>query len=253
VSNLDHFLYWNNIANALDSQGHSLESGEMLNAYTRRNMFDIEPEKKIYRIFQRDFLEYDMSHNIITLPVASAGSWEDPLENPLANVSGLDEVSGASIDYGALVRSFHALCWTQREKARSSDWSSFSHGKPAIRITTTAGKLMQRLVRSDDSGYMHRTWLVNIEYVESDRIQAMQNLTEVLSRIESTGTLLVLTAAMVRTTFQDESEVRLIFDRSLSPLPSGVTYDMNSGPVPLVRIPFDWADFIENSEDGPFS
>ncbi len=110
---------------------------------------------------------------------------------------------------------------------------------------------MQRLVSSDDSGYMHRTWLVNIEYVEPDRIQAMQNLTEVLSRIESTGTLLVLTAAMVRTTFQDESEVRLVFDRSLSPLPSRVTYDMNSGPVPLVQIPFDWDGFIENREDGP--
>ena len=253
MSKLDHFLHWNSVATALDSQGYSLESGEMLNAYTRRNMFDIEPEKKIYRIFQSDLLEYDISHNIITLPAASAGSWQDPLENPLANVSGLDEVSSARIDYGACVRSFYALCWTQREKARPSDWSSFSHGKPAVRITTTAGKLMQRLVSSDDSGYMHRTWLVNIEYVESNRIQAMQNVDEVLSRIETTGTLLVLTAAIVRTTFEDESEIRLIYDGSLSPLPSGVISDMNSGPVPLLRIPFDWTDFIENSENGPSS
>ena len=253
MSNLDHFLYWNNAANTLDFQGRSPESGEMLHAYTRRNMFGIEPEKRIHRIFQRDFLQSDMMHNRITLPVASAGSWLDPLENPLANVSGLDEVSGACIDYGALVRSFHALCWTQRERARPSDWTSFSHGNPAIRITTTAGKLMQRLVSRDDSGYMHRTWLVNIEYVESDRIEAMQNLAEVVRRMESTGTLLVLTAAMVRTTFQDESEVRLLYDTSLSPLPPGVTLDLSSGlvQIPLVRIPFDWADFIENSEDGP--
>lgn len=109
---------------------------------------------------------------------------------------------------------------------------------------------MQRLVSSDDSGYMQGTWLNNIKYVGSDRIHAIKNLNEVLSRVESTGTLLILTGAMVRTTFQDESEVRLIFDRALIPLPSGVTFDMTSRPVPLVRIPFDWVDFIENSEDG---
>jgi len=222
----------------------------MIKAYIRRNMFGIKPEMKIHRIFQSDFLKSDILHNRITLPAASAGFWKDPLENPLANVIGVDEVTGSGIDYGSLVRSFHALCWTQRERVSSSDWSSFSHGKPATRITTSAGKLMGRLVNRDDSYYMHRAWLVEVEYAKKDRIKALQNSAEAVNRMESTGALLALSAATVRSCFKDENEVRLLYDTSLLPRPSGVTLDNSKG---LVRIPFDWSDFIENSEDSPLN
>ena len=245
MCNLDHFRHLNQAVIGLDSRGYSLESGEMIEAYMRRNMFGIQPELKIYRIFQSDFLDADIQHNRITLPAASAGFWMDPLENPLANVAGADEVTGSYIDYGSLVRPFHALCWTLRERASASDWSSFSHGKPATRITTSAGKLMRRLFNRDECSYMHRTWLVKVEYAKEDRIKALQNPTEALSRMESTGALLALSAATVRSSFSDESEVRLLYDTSLLPRPSGVTLDESKG---LVHIPFDWNDFIENSE-----
>jgi hypothetical protein len=197
MCNLDHFRHLNQAVIGLDSRGYSLESGEMIEAYMRRNMFSIQPELKIYRIFQSDFRNAAIQHNRITLPAASAGSWMDPLENPLANVAGVDEVTGSYIDYGSLVRPFHALCWTLRERASASDWSSFSHGKPATRIATSAGKLMRRLFNRDDSSYMHRTWLVKVEYAKEDRIKALQNPTEALSRMESTGALLALSAATV--------------------------------------------------------
>jgi hypothetical protein len=248
MCNLDHFRRLNQAVNDLDSRGYTLESGEIVEAYMRRNMFGIQPEMKIYRIFQSAFLEADIQHNRITLPAASAGFWKDPLENPLANVAGVDEVTGTGIDYGSLVRPFHALCWTQRERASSSDWSSFSHGKPATRITTSAGKLMRQLFDRDDPSYMHRTWLVEVEYAKEDRIKALQNPTEALNRMESTGALLALSAATVRSSFSDESEVRLLCDTSLLPHPSGVTLDESKG---LVHIPFDWNDFIEKREDAP--
>lgn len=248
MSNLDNFQCLNQVVNGLDYRGYSRESGEMIEAYMRRNMLGIQPEMKIHRIFQSAFLEDDIRHNRITLPAASAGFWKDPLENPLVNVAGVDEVTGSDIDYGSLVRSFHALCWTQRERASSSDWSSFSHGKPATRITTSAGKLMGRLVNRGDSSYMHRTWLVEVEYAKENRIKALQNPSEALNRMESTGALLALSAATVRSSFKDESEVRLLYDTSLIPRPSGVTLDESKG---LVHIPFDWDDFIEKSEDAP--
>lgn len=250
MSNIDHFQCLSQVVNRLDSRGCSLESGEMIEAYIRRNMFGIKPEMKIHRIFQSDFLEADILHNRITLPAASAGFWKDPLENPLANVIGVDKVTGSGIDYGSLVRPFHALCWTQRERASSSDWSSFSHGKPATRITTSAGKLMGPLVSRDDSCYMHRAWLVEVEYAKEDRIKALQNSTEAVNRMEPNGALLALSAATVRSCFKDENEVRLLYDTSLLPRPSGVMLDKSNG---LVRIRFDWSDFIENSEDSPLN
>jgi hypothetical protein len=66
--------------------------------------------------------------------------------------------------------------------------------------------------------------------------------------MESTGALLALSAATVRSSFMDESEVRLLYDTSLTPRPSGVTLDQSNG---IVHIPFDWDDFIEKSEDAP--
>lgn len=248
MSNLDHFRRLNQAVNGLDSRGYSLESDEVVEAFMRRNMFGIHPEMKIYRIFQIDFLQADIQHNRITLPAASAGFWKDPLENPFANVAGVDKVTGSGIDYGSLVRPFHALCWTQRERASSSDWSSFSHGKPAARITTSAGKPMRQLFNRDDPSYMHRTWLVEVKYAKEDRIKALQNPTEALNHMESTGALLALSAATVRSSFRDESEVRLLYDPSLLPRPSGVTTDESKG---LVHIPFDWNNFIENREDAP--
>ena len=248
MCNLSHFQCLNQVVNGLDSRGFSLESPEMVEAYMKRNMLGIKPETRIHRIFQSDFLEADILHNRITLPAASAGSWKDPLENPLANVSGVDEVTGSRIDYGTLVRSFHGLCWTKRERPTLSDWSSFSHGKPATRITTSAGKLIARLVNRDDNNYMNRTWLVKVEYDQEDHIKALQNTTEALNRMESTGVLLILAAATVRSSFEDESEVRLLYDTSLLPRPSEVTLDESKG---LLHIPFDWNDFIEKSEGGP--
>jgi hypothetical protein len=248
MKNLDHFQCLNQVVNRLDSRDYSLQSDEMIEAFMRRNMFGIHPEMKIHRIFQSGFLEADIAHNRITLPAASAGFWEDPLENPLANVAGVDEATGADIDYGSLVRPFHALCWTEHEMASSSDWDSFSHGKPATRITTSAGKLMGRLINRDDSSYMYRTWLVEVEYAKDDRIKALQNPAEALNRMEPTGALLALSAATVRSRFSDECEVRLLYDTSLIPRPSGVTLDESKG---LVHIPFNWDDFIEKSEHAP--
>ena len=95
---------------------------------------------------------------------------------------------------------------------------------------------------------MNRTWLVKVEYDQEDHIKALQNTTEALNRMESTGVLLILAAATVRSSFEDESEVRLLYDTSLLPRPSEVTLDESKG---LLHIPFDWNDFIEKSEGGP--
>jgi hypothetical protein len=186
VSNSDQFRRLNEQVNSLDAQGYGLTSDQMIEAYIKRNMFGLEPEKKIHRIFRSDRLKADIENKVITLPLASGEIWNDPLENPLSSVTGVDEATNAPIDYGNLVRSFHALCWTHREKATSSDWHSFSHDKPATRITTSARKLLSRLFSTSDPCYMNRTWLVQVEYSEDEKIKELQNVPAAQNRIEST-------------------------------------------------------------------
>lgn len=232
----------------LDFQGNTIGSELMYRQYQRRNTFGLDPNKEIHRIFQKDFLEKDISDGCLTLPKASASIWHDPLENPLAEVLDVDLVTGSNIHLGALVSSFYAICWTDHSTPRPSDWSSFSHGKKSVRVTTTVGKLMDRMVSDADPCYMHRAWLIEVDYEDPALIQAMQNPQEVYRRMGSQGALLALSAAVVRSKNSTEDEVRLLFDAAIQPrLPRVV---VSTNPC-LVRIQFKWEGFIDNQVCGP--
>lgn len=226
----------------LDFHGKDLSSPEALAQYKLRNSFGLDPASKIHRIFQKDYYDQDVLEGFLTLPLASSTIWDDPLENPLEDVTGIDTVTGGQIDYGSLVRSFYALCWTNRSNHNPTDWTSFSHGKKAIRITTTVGKLLDRLMTTSDRLYMHRTWLIEVEYKNPDLIRAMKNPVVVINHMESSGSMLAASAAVVRTQFSCENEVRLLFDASMKPELNGVLY---GGDKKLLRIPFDWNGFVD--------
>jgi hypothetical protein len=212
--------------------------------YQRRNSFGLDPDMKIYRIFQEDFYDKDVVDGFLTLPRAEANVWKDPLENPLSSVTVTDTVTGCPIHLGSTVSNFFALCWTRREKPTKKEWESFSHGRPAVRIATTIGKLMGRVMKISDSAYMHRSWLVDVDYKNPKLIEQMKSADEVYRRMESSGALLALSAAVVRTGFSDEREVRYLFDNGVLPKWAKVT--VLTSPD-LVRIPFDWNGFVEDS------
>ncbi|EON88691.1 hypothetical protein [Plesiomonas shigelloides] len=228
----------------LDFQGKDLTTPEALEQYKLRNSFGLDPATKIHRIFQKHYYDKDVAEGYLTLPVASSTIWNDPLENPLEDVTGIDAVTGRQIDYGSLVRSFYALCWTDRSSHNPADWGNFSHGQKAIRVTTTVGKLLDRLMKNSDRLYMHRTWITNVEYKDPVLIQAMKNPAVVINHMESSGSMLAASAAVVRTAFSCENEVRLLFDASIKPDLPGVLYLSNNQ---YLRIPFDWSGFVEDS------
>jgi hypothetical protein len=227
----------------LDLQGKHLLSPEMLEQYKLRNSFGLDCATKIHRIFQKDYYDRDVSDGYLTLPVASSSIWNDPLENPLEDVTGVDTVTGDKIDYGSLVRSFYALCWTDRLSHNPNDWGSFSHEKKAIRITTTIGKLLDRLMTNNDSLFMHRTWIINVEYKNPVLIKAMKSPTVVKDQMESSGAMLAVSAAVVRTKYSCENEVRLLFDASIIPELPSVKYSDNKK---FLSIPFDWRGFVDD-------
>ena len=220
----------------------------MSRQYQRRNAFGLGRDKPIHRIFQTDFLNEDISGGYLTLPGASASIWNDPLENPLAEVQDVDVVTGSDIRLGSLVSSFHALCWTDRSAPRPSDWSNFSRGKEAVRVTTTVGKLMDRMMSASDPRYMQRAWLIGVDYKDPALIQSMQNPREVYERMDSQGALLTLSAAVVRSQFSTADEVRFLFDASVQP---SLAQMVMSADHNLVRIPFKWEGFIDDQQDGP--
>lgn len=228
----------------LDFAGKGAGHDEVYRQYQSRNSFGLDPNIRIYRIFQEHYYRKDVADGCLTLPRAAANVWNDPLENPLASVMVTDPQTGLPLHLGSTVSSFYALCWTRRARPTDEDWASFSHGVPVIRIGTTVGKLLDRVMSMSDSAYMHRSWLVDVEYMEPHLIQQMKTPDEVLGRMESTGSMLALSAAVVRTAFNDENEVRFLFDNGINPLWNAVT---TSKSPDLVRLPFDWNGFVEET------
>lgn len=226
----------------LDGSGKDAQHLETYRQYQRRNSFGLDPSMKIYRIFQQQYFDYDQTNNCLTLPRATSNVWKDSLENPLASVFETDQQTGLPLHLGSVVSQFYALCWTNRAKPTSTDWASFSHGTTAIRIGTTVGKLIDRVMSISDQCYMHRSWLVDVEYRCPRLIQQMQTSSEVCRRMESTGSMLALSAAVVRTDYSGEDEVRLLFDNGIHPQWSAVTASPSSD---LIRIPFDWNGFVD--------
>lgn len=233
---------------SLDLRGYSIRHQEIYDQFQIRNSFGLDRNQPIHRIFQREFFKRDISEGYLTLPEAKASIWNDPLENPLSDVCDVDLVTGSCLHVGALVSSFHGLCWTHRAQATSSDWSSFSHGKEGIRISTTVGKLMDRLMPISDPTYMYQAWLIAVDYADPTSIEALKNPAEVYRRMDGQGGLLALSAAVVRTKNNDEDEIRLLFDASFAP--EGCITLMSSG-IKILRVPFDWAGLIDYAEGDP--
>lgn len=227
---------------SLDFAGKSAGHPDVYREYQRRNSFGLDLNMKIYRIFQQDYYEQDVRSGCLTLPLASASVWGDALENPLASVEQPDAVTGGKIDLGSVVKGFYALCWTQRAQPTNEDWSNFSHGKPAVRIATTVGKLLDRVMQISDSCYMHRSWVIDVDYKAPDLIRQMKTPSEVFNRMESTGAMLALSAATIQTGFSDEEEVRFLFDNKITPTWNSVTTLKNGS---LVCLPFNWNDFVD--------
>lgn len=234
---------------SLDFRGYSIGHQEIYDQFQIRNSFGLDRNQPIHRIFQREFFKRDISEGYLTLPEAKASIWNDPLENPLSDVCDVDMVTGSRLHVGALVSSFHGLCWTHRAQATSSDWSSFSHGKESIRISTTVGKLMDRLMPISDPTYMYKAWLIAVDYADPISIEALKNPAEVYRRMDGQGGLLALSAAVVRTKHTNEDEVRLLFDASFA---SESCIPLVSNGTKLLRVPFDWTGVIDHTEGDPY-
>jgi hypothetical protein len=72
-------------------------------------------------IFQETHYHDDLKNDCLTLPRADANVWSSQLENPLASVKQIDQVTGQTVHLGSAVQSFFALCWTSREYPTQDD------------------------------------------------------------------------------------------------------------------------------------
>lgn len=245
MGKIESFMHFQDQIRSLDLKSPPTSLREMYLNYQCRNSFGLSPETKIHRITPKKWYQEDLSGGFLTLPRADKDTWQKPLENPLSNIIDTTSEPNRLIDYGALTSSFYAQCWTSRGNARTTDWEGFSHGQEAVRVSTTIGKLLDRVMQIQDPHYMHRSWISQVDYELTKTIKGIQNKDEVIERMESSGALFALSVAIVEQKHDDENEIRFLYDMSIEPHVEGVQFvdDRN-----LVRFPFNWEGFVDHIE-----
>jgi hypothetical protein len=225
-----------------ESRGASLE--ELKPLYMEQNVFDIGLDDSIFRIFQLHYLQNDIAAGTLTLVPAHPDQWEDPLENPLLKASYLDVETGRKITFGGAL-DFHALSWTKTKEESDAAWSKFSHGKPAVRIGSTPRLLLERLMDIEDQWFVLRYHMGLVRYESKEAIEKWIAQPDFSVHLDSLGQDLALSLMLLRTCYEDEEEVRLLFSKLNHSASEWASAKIKmSGRLAVV--PFLWSGAIQN-------
>lgn len=207
----------------------------------------LDPESEIYRIFRVDFLLKDLREGTNTLVNPCYETQGDDLENPLKHTS--FKVDGAD---HRLFRGMMAEYYAQSWSLDPVDWGTFGEGHDVIRVRVKAGRLFDRLMDQDDpfcSLYYH---IGIIAYDDAQAIRDQLDAASYCDFLDSRGYGLLKTVMKIRSDFQKEKEVRLVYIRSPrdgynTPLKHAVFGDQKQ----FCSHQYDWTGVIEGFELGP--
>lgn len=232
-----------------DLQGKSAEDIKPL--YIKRNIFDIDENTPIYRIFQYDYIYDDIRDETLTHVKASPSVWKDDLENPLLNFCFTDEC-GEKLRLSGLVNNIYALCWTKNGEERMIDWQIFSYGRPSIRVKTTPRKLMDHAMNINDKYFMLHHNLGLVQYLDEKDISGWIVNSHYSSHLDSLGQGIALSTMVLSDIHSSEQEVRLIY--SYSPQEDNPWVKDNVAikeEGKLCAMPFNWGAIIDEILLGP--
>ncbi|MES2440919.1 MAG: hypothetical protein V4584_17775 [Verrucomicrobiota bacterium] len=204
-------------------------------------------ETDIYRIFRVDYLLGDINGGKITLVNPCYETQGDDLENPLKDAK--FEVDGTQHQ---LFRGLMAEYYSQSWSLAPIPWGTFGDGKDVIRVRTQVGKLFERLMDERDQFCSLFYHIGLITYDDAQDILGRIKGTHFSEFLDSRGYELLRTVMKIRSDFQKEQEVRLVYIRSPregyeTPNRHPVSGDQNQ----FCAHQFDWTDIIDDFEFDP--
>jgi hypothetical protein len=218
--------------------------------YIKQNTFDIGLDDPIYRIFQLEYLEADISGKILTQVRARPDSWCDDLENPLLKAAYTDSVTGRTFNLKGIVEDFYALSWTKSANETRDAWSEFSHGRPAVRVETTPRLLLNRLMQVEDEWFMLRHFVGLVKYEHKAEIEAFISGCDYSVHLDSLGQNLAQSLMLLRSDLKSEAEVRLLFTLIRNSPNTWFTENVKHSDE-TCKIPFEWCGAIKSVLFGP--
>ena len=215
--------------------------------YREQNCFEISENAPVFRIFQFRYLAEDIRKKQLTHVKPEA--WNDPLENPLLNHT-WTEPTGERVSLRGILDKLFGQSWTFNHGESRTFWHAFSHGKTAVRIQTTAGKLLNGVMSLENRFYMLSHFIGKVWYHPPADIIRWVNNSHYTDFLDSLGQGAVLSLMALRDNFAPEEEARLVYWRQDQAdndwVAKNVAVDGN-----LCRVPFDWANLIDEVVIGP--
>jgi hypothetical protein len=213
------------------------------------NLLDVDPDVPIYRITAAEHLLHDAFDGRLTLTRVDGKVWLDPEENQFRK-SLYRTFEGEDLSLAGLTRNMFGQCWSLRPLGTQEHWDGFGHGLPAVRICSTPRMLLGGVLNSEANPFINLQFAMGlVRYQPLEKIHAFFDDPDWLRHLQDpTGRGIMRTLLLLKTEWQEEQEVRLIFAHH----PDSAWDAQNTSLVePRIRIGFKWRHVVTGVLAGP--
>lgn len=221
---------------------------QMKPLYVEQNAYDVELDAPIYRILPLDYWLEDIEASQLTHTRISADNWGDASENPLLNRKYRDEQTGGTFTLNGVVKDMFGSCWSRTARDIRETWSTFSHGKPSVRVQSTPRKLLTAAMHSNNPYYSLHHAIGKVEYLSRAALDAYSQDPNFENHLDSLGQGIALSLMRLHTEMEPEDEVRLLCNYMDSE--PWVANNMRLTGE-FLRVPFDWNGTVDSVLVGP--
>jgi hypothetical protein len=221
---------------------------QMKPLYVEQNAYDVKLDVPIYRILRLDYWMEDIAASRLTHTRISADNWGDASENPLLNRKYCDGQTGGTFTLNGVVKDMFGSCWSLTAMDDSDAWSTFSYGKPSVRVQSTPRKLLTAVMHSDNPYYSLHHAIGKVKYLSRAELDAYFQHPDFERHLDSLGQGIALSLMRLHTAMEAEDEVRLLCNY-MDSVPWVATNMHLTGE--FLRVPFDWSGTVDGVLVGP--
>jgi len=188
---------------------NGLSEAQLKPLYMKKNMFDIEADALIYRVFPIDRLLEVFRIGKLTL--TKPASWGDPFENFLFQAP----VIGPEGDVSSLEKlreRYYGQCWTMKEESNWM-WRIYAPDKDGAKVRTTAKNLFNYFYDINNPSHYLSFFIGKVDYYQESEIRVafVQEGVGLYWITDTSNRRGVQTLLIKRKEFDYEEEVRLVF------------------------------------------
>jgi len=193
-------------------EDYKVEPIRLKDLYIECNTFDLDFSLKLYRVLSYDRLLNSLRNKYLSMTNPSI--WPDPYETFLLNHK-VRNKDGTIFKFGEIRDKIYCQCWSKNQESEAL-WNvhSYSCGFQAVKIKSSAKKLMEYLYDINNKFHYLSYFIGSVSYVSEDFIDELlqENISKFFFQRKPEEIFIILSLFIKRKAFEYEDEVRLVFN-----------------------------------------